>query len=342
MEVDIVSVKIGINGFGRIGRAVFRSGFDNPEVEFVGVNDLVDPQTLAYLLKYDSSQGTFEYDVDYTDNSLIVDGKEVKIFSEKDPADLPWEENDVEVVIESTGLFRDGKDAKKHIEAGAKKVIISAPADNEDLTLVMGVNDDKYDPKEHDIISNASCTTNCLAPVAKVLNDKFGIEKGLMTTVHSYTTSQNILDGPYKWKKITRGRAAAENIVPTTTGAAKAVTTVLPELEGKLDGMAMRVPTPTGSIVDLVVDLNEDVTKEDIDNAMKEAAEGELEGILGYSDEPKVSRDYIGDPRSSIYDSNHTRLVQGNQVKILSWYDNEWGYSSRLVDVALMLKEQGL
>jgi len=342
MEVDIVSVKIGINGFGRIGRAVFRSGFDNPEVEFVGVNDLVDPQTLAYLLKYDSSQGTFEYDVDYTDNSLIVDGKEVKIFSEKDPADLPWEENDVEVVIESTGLFRDGKDAKKHIEAGAKKVIISAPADNEDLTLVMGVNDDKYDPKEHDIISNASCTTNCLAPVAKVLNDKFGIEKGLMTTVHSYTTSQNILDGPYKWKKITRGRAAAENIVPTTTGAAKAVTTVLPELEGKLDGMAMRVPTPTGSIVDLVVDLNEDVTKEDIDNAMKEAAEGELEGILGYSDEPKVSRDYIGDSRSSIYDSNHTRVVQDNQVKILSWYDNEWGYSSRLVDVALMLKEQGL
>ena len=342
MEVDIVSVKIGINGFGRIGRAVLRSGFDNPEVEFVGVNDLVDPQTLAYLLKYDSSQGTFDYDVDYTDDSLIIDGKEVKIFSEKDPADLPWKENDVEVVIESTGLFRDAKDAKKHLDAGAKKVIISAPADSEDLTLVMGVNDEKYDPEKHDIISNASCTTNCLAPVAKVLNDKFGIEKGLMTTVHSYTTSQNLLDGPYKWKKITRGRAAAENIVPTTTGAAKAVTTVLPELEGKLDGMAMRVPTPTGSIVDLVVDLNEDVTKEDIDNAMKEAAEGDLEGILGYSDEPKVSRDYIGDPRSSIYDSNHTRVVQDNQVKVLSWYDNEWGYSSRLVDVALMLKEQGL
>ena len=342
MEVDIVSVKIGINGFGRIGRAVLRSGFDNPEVEFVAVNDLVDPQTLAYLLKYDSSQGTFDYDVDYTDDSLIIDGKEVKIFSEKNPADLPWKENDVEVVIESTGLFRDAKDAKKHLDAGAKKVIISAPADNEDLTLVMGVNDEKYDPEKHDIISNASCTTNCLAPVAKVLNDKFGIEKGLMTTVHSYTTSQNILDGPYKWKKITRGRAAAENIVPTTTGAAKAVTTVLPELEGKLDGMAMRVPTPTGSIVDLVVDLNEDVTKEDIDNAMKEAAEGDLEGILGYSDEPKVSRDYIGDPRSSIYDSNHTRVVQDNQVKVLSWYDNEWGYSSRLVDVALMLKEQGL
>ena len=337
-----MSVKIGINGFGRIGRAVLRSGFDNPEVEFVAVNDLVDPQTLAYLLKYDSSQGTFDYDVDYTDDSLIIDGKEVKIFSEKNPADLPWKENDVEVVIESTGLFRDAKDAKKHLDAGAKKVIISAPADNEDLTLVMGVNDEKYDPEKHDIISNASCTTNCLAPVAKVLNDKFGIEKGLMTTVHSYTTSQNILDGPYKWKKITRGRAAAENIVPTTTGAAKAVTTVLPELEGKLDGMAMRVPTPTGSIVDLVVDLNEDVTKEDIDNAMKEAAEGDLEGILGYSDEPKVSRDYIGDPRSSIYDSNHTRVVQDNQVKVLSWYDNEWGYSSRLVDVALMLKEQGL
>jgi len=342
MEVDIVSVKIGINGFGRIGRAVFRSGFENPDVEFKAVNDLVDPKTLAYLLKYDSSQGTFDHEVDFTENSLIVDGQEIKIFSEKDPANLPWEENDVEVVIESTGLFRDGEDAKKHLEAGAKKVLISAPADNEDLTMVMGVNDDEYDPENHDIISNASCTTNCLAPVAKVLNDKFGIEKGLMTTVHSYTTSQNILDGPYKWKKITRGRAAAENIVPTTTGAAKAVTTVLPELEGKLDGMAMRVPTPTGSIVDLVVDLKKDVTKEDIDKAMKESAEAELEGILGYSEEPKVSRDYIGDPRSSIYDSNHTRVVQDNQVKVLSWYDNEWGYSSRLIDVALMLKEQGL
>ena len=337
-----MSVKIGINGFGRIGRGVFRSGFDNPEVEFVAVNDLVDPQTLAYLLKYDSSQGTFDHEVDYTENSLLVDGEEIKVFSEKDPAELPWEENDVEVVIESTGLFRDAKDAKKHLEAGAKKVLISAPADNEDLTMVLGVNDDEYDPEKHDIISNASCTTNCLAPVAKVLNDKFGIEKGLMTTVHSYTASQNILDGPYKWKKITRGRAAAENIVPTTTGAAKAVTTVLPELEGKLDGMAMRVPTPTGSIVDLVVDLKEDVTKEDIDKAMKESAEGELEGILGYSEEPKVSRDYIGDPRSSIYDSNHTRVVQDNQVKVLSWYDNEWGYSTRLVDVALMLKEKGL
>ena len=337
-----MSVKIGINGFGRIGRAVFRSGFENPDVEFKAVNDLVDPKTLAYLLKYDSSQGTFDHEVDFTENSLIVDGQEIKIFSEKDPANLPWEENDVEVVIESTGLFRDGEDAKKHLEAGAKKVLISAPADNEDLTMVMGVNDDEYDPENHDIISNASCTTNCLAPVAKVLNDKFGIEKGLMTTVHSYTTSQNILDGPYKWKKITRGRAAAENIVPTTTGAAKAVTTVLPELEGKLDGMAMRVPTPTGSIVDLVVDLKKDVTKEDIDKAMKESAETELEGILGYSEEPKVSRDYIGDPRSSIYDSNHTRVVQDNQVKVLSWYDNEWGYSSRLIDVALMLKEQGL
>ena len=342
MEVDIVSVKIGINGFGRIGRAVFRSAFDNPEVEFVAVNDLVDPQTLAYLLKYDSSQGTFDHEVDYTDNSIIVDGKEVKIFAEKDPANLPWDENGVEVVIESTGLFRDGKDAKKHLDAGAKKVIISAPADNEDITLVMGVNDDKYDPEKHDIVSNASCTTNCLAPVAKVLNDKFGIEKGLMTTIHSYTTSQNILDGPYKWKKITRGRAAAENIVPTTTGAAKAVTLVLPELEGKLDGMAVRVPTPTGSVVDLVADLEKDVTVEDINNAMKEAAEGDMKGILGYSEEPLVSRDYIGDSRSSIYDANHTRVIQDNQVKIISWYDNEWGYSSRLVDLALKMKEMGL
>ena len=337
-----MSVKIGINGFGRIGRAVFRSAFDNPEVEFVAINDLVDPKTLAYLLKYDSSQGTFDHEVDHTENSIIVDGEEVKIFAEKDPADLPWGENDVEVVIESTGLFRDGEDAKKHIEAGAKKVIISAPADNEDKTIVMGVNDNEYDPDKHNIVSNASCTTNCLAPIAKVLNDNFGIEKGLMTTVHSYTTSQNILDGPYKWKKITRGRAAAENIVPTTTGAAKAVTLVLPELEGKLDGMAVRVPTPTGSVVDLVADLEKDVTEEDINNAMKEAAEGDMKGILGYSEEPLVSRDYIGDSRSSIYDANHTRVIQDNQVKIISWYDNEWGYSSRLVDLALKMKEMGL
>ncbi|MGM0602949.1 MAG: type I glyceraldehyde-3-phosphate dehydrogenase [Bacillota bacterium] len=337
-----MSVKVAINGFGRIGRAALRSSFNNPEVEFVAINDLVEPRTLAYLLKYDSSQGRFDAEVDFTDNSIIVDGKEIKVFAEKNPADLPWGENGVEIVIESTGLFTDANDAKKHIEAGAKKVIISAPAKNEDLTIVLGVNDDKYDPEKHDVVSNASCTTNCLAPVAKVLNDKFGIEKGLMTTIHSYTTSQNILDGPFAWKKITRGRAAAENIVPTTTGAAKAVTLVLPELDGKLDGMAVRVPTPTGSLVDMVVDLEEDVTVEDINKAMKEAAEGPMKGILGYTEEPLVSRDYIGDPRSSIYDANHTRIVQGNQAKILSWYDNEWGYASRVIDLAVKMKKLGL
>ncbi len=337
-----MSVKIGINGFGRIGRSVLRSAYDNPDVDFVAINDLVDPKTLAYLLKYDSSQGTFEAEVDHTENSIIVDGKEIKVYSEKDPANLPWDELGVEVAVEATGLFRDGEDAEKHIEAGAKKVLITAPADNEDLTVVLGVNDEKYDPSEHDIVSNASCTTNCLAPVAKVLNDKFGLKKGLMTTIHSYTTSQNILDGPYKWKKITRGRSAAENIVPTTTGAAKAVTLVLPELEGKLDGMAVRVPTPTGSLVDMVADLNEDVTVEDVNEAMKEAAEGDMEGILGYGEEPLVSRDYVGDPRSSIYDPNHTRVIGGNQVKVLSWYDNEFGYASRVVDLALLMKEKGL
>jgi glyceraldehyde 3-phosphate dehydrogenase len=337
-----VSVKIGINGFGRIGRSVVRSSFDKANVEFVAVNDLVDPQTLAYLLKYDSSHGVFAHDVDHTENSIIIDGEEIKIHSEKDPADIPWADHDVDVVIESTGLFTDGERAKKHLEAGAKKVIISAPANNEDLTVVLGVNDDMYDPEKHDILSNASCTTNCLAPVAKVLNDEFGLEKGLMTTIHSYTGSQNLLDGPYDWKKITRGRAAAENIVPTTTGAAKAVTIVLPELKGKLDGMAVRVPTPTGSLVDMVADLGEDVTKEDVDKAMKKAAEGSMEGILGYSDVPKVSRDYFEDPHSSIYDSNHTRVVGGNQVKVLSWYDNEWGYSVRCVDLAIKLKEMGL
>lgn len=337
-----MSVKIGINGFGRIGRCVVRSSFDNPDVEFVAVNDLVDPKQLAYLLKYDSSHGVFDHDVDHTSDSIIIDGEEIKVYSEKDPADIPWGEQNVDVVIESTGLFTDAKRAKKHLKGGAKKVIISAPANNEDLTVVLGVNDDQYDPENHDIVSNASCTTNCLAPVAKVLNDEFGLEKGLMTTIHAYTGSQNILDGPYKWKKITRGRAAAENIVPTTTGAAKAVTIVLPELEGKLDGMAVRVPTPTGSLVDLVADLEEEVTKEDIDQAMKKAAEGPMEGILGYSDVPKVSRDYFEDPHSSIYDSNHTRIVGGNQVKLVSWYDNEWGYSVRCVDLAIKMKEMGL
>jgi len=337
-----MTVKIGINGFGAIGRRVFRSAYDSDEVEFVGINDLIEPRTLAYMLKYDSNFGKLDAEVDHTDDSLIVDGKEVPICQEEDPADLPWEEVGAEVVLECTGLFRDAEDARKHIEAGAKKVIISAPGDNEDISVVMGVNDDQYDSDNHHVISNASCTTNALGPVAKVLHDEFGIEKGQITTVHAYTSSQNLLDGPYSWKKITRGRAAAENIVPTTTGAAKAITEVMPELKGKLDGMAMRVPTPTGSIVDMVVDLEEEVTEEDIHEAMRSASEGEMEGILGYAEDPIVSRDIFGDPHSSIYDPHHTNVIAGNQVKLLTWYDNEWGYAARLVDMAIKMKELGL
>lgn len=337
-----MSVKVAINGFGAIGRRVLRSSYQNNDVEFVAVNDLIEPKQLAYLLKYDTNYGNLNAEVDYTDESIIVDGKEIKVLSEKDPAQLPWGELGVEVVIESTGFFTDGEDAKKHLEAGAKKVIISAPASNEDFTTVLGVNDHKYDPEKHHIVSNASCTTNGLAPICKVLDDKFGIEKGLMTTIHAYTSSQNLLDGPYSWKKITRGRSAAENIVPTTTGAAKAISDVMPQLDGKLDGMAVRVPTPTGSLIDMVVDLKEDVTEEDIHKAMKEASEGELKGILGYTEDPIVSRDIFGNSHSSIYDPNHTKVIGGNQVKVLTWYDNEWGYSSRLVDLAIMMKEAGL
>ncbi|ACL70332.1 type I glyceraldehyde-3-phosphate dehydrogenase [Halothermothrix orenii] len=337
-----MTVKIGINGFGAIGRRAVRSAYKNPEVEFVAVNDLTDAKTLAYLLKYDTNFGRLEAEVDHTENSIIIDGKEIKVLSEKDPANLPWGDLGVDVVIESTGLFTDANDAKKHLEAGAKKVIISAPAKNEDLTIVLGVNEDKYDPANHHIVSNASCTTNCLAPVAKVLNDKFGIEKGLMTTIHSYTSTQNILDGPYAWKKMTRGRAAAENIVPTTTGAAKAISLVLPELKGKLDGMAVRVPTPTVSLVDLVVTLKKDVTVEEVNAAMKEAAEGPMKGILGYNELPLVSRDFFGDTRSSIFDANHTRVMEDGMVKVLSWYDNEYGYANRVVDLALYMAKKGL
>jgi glyceraldehyde 3-phosphate dehydrogenase len=337
-----MSVKVAINGFGAIGRKALRGAIDNPEIEFVAINDLVEPQVLAYLLKYDSNHGTFDGEIDHTDNSIIVNGKEIKIFNKKDPADLPWKELGIEVVYESTGLFTDANDAKKHLEAGAKKVIISAPAKNEDITVVLGVNDDEYDPEKHNVVSNASCTTNCLSPIAKILNDEFGIEKGLMTTIHSYTSSQNILDGPYKWKKITRGRAAAENIVPTTTGAAVATTTVLPELEGKLDGMAVRTQTPTGSLVDLVVTLEKDVTEEEVNNVMKKYAEGEMSGVLQYNEEPIVSRDIIGNPHSSIFDANYTKVIQGNMVKILSWYDNEWGYAQRLNDFAVKMKKLGL
>ncbi|MBS3810415.1 MAG: type I glyceraldehyde-3-phosphate dehydrogenase [Halanaerobiales bacterium] len=337
-----MSVKVAINGFGAIGRKALRGAVDNPEIEFAAINDLVDPKILAYLLKYDSNHGTFDGEIDHTEDSIIVNGKEIKVFNKKDPAQLPWEELGIEVVYESTGFFTNADDAKKHLEAGAKKVIISAPAKNEDLTVVLGVNDEQYDPKKHKIISNASCTTNCLAPIAKILNDEFGLKKGLMTTIHSYTSTQNILDGPYSWKKITRGRAAAENIVPTTTGAAVATTIVLPELEGKLDGMAVRSQTPTGSLVDLVVTLDKDVTVEEINNTMKEYAEGQMKGILEYNEEPIVSRDIIGNPHSSIYDANYTKIIEGNMVKVLSWYDNEWGYAQRLNDFAVKMKKLGV
>lgn len=335
-----MAVKVGINGFGRIGRNVFRQALNNDEVEVVAVNDLTDANMLAHLLKYDSVHGILEEEVTVNGDSLVVGGKEIKVLSEKDPANLPWGDLGVEVAVESTGIFTQRDAAAKHLDAGAKKVIISAPAKEEDITVVMGVNEDKYDPAKHHVISNASCTTNCLAPYAKVLNDKFGIKRGMMTTIHSYTNDQQILDLPHKDYR--RARAAAENIIPTTTGAAKAVSLVLPELEGKLNGMAMRVPTPDGSLVDLVAELDKDVTVDDVNNVLKEEAEGRLKGILGYSDEPLVSADYVGNTNSSTIDGLSTMVMEGNMVKVVSWYDNEMGYSSRVVDLAAYLKKQGL
>lgn len=318
-----MTVKVGINGFGRIGRNVFRQALNNPEVEIVAVNDLTDANMLAHLLKYDSIHGILEEEVSVNGTNIVVGGKEIKVLSERDPAELGWGDLGVDIVIESTGRFTNAEDAKKHIEAGAKKVVISAPAKNEDLTIVMGVNHDKYDPSSHHVVSNASCTTNCLAPFAKILNDKFGIKRGLMTTIHSYTNDQQILDLPHKDYR--RARAAAENIIPTTTGAAKAVGLVLPELNGKLNGMAVRVPTPDGSLTDLVAELEKTVTVDDINNAFKEAAEGPLKGILQYSEEPLVSRDIIGNTHSSIVDGLSTMVMENNFVKVVSWYDNEMG-----------------
>lgn len=335
-----MTVKVGINGFGRIGRNVFRQALKNSEVEVVAVNDLTDANMLAHLLKYDSVHGKLEEEVTVNGSNLVVAGKEIKVLSERDPANLGWGDLGVEVVIESTGRFTKREDASKHLDAGAKKVVISAPANDEDITIVMGVNEDKYDAASHHVISNASCTTNCLAPFAKILNDKFGLKRGMMTTVHSYTNDQQILDLPHKDYR--RARAAAENIIPTSTGAAKAVSLVLPELKGKLNGMAMRVPTPDGSLVDLVAELDKDVTAEEVNAAFKEAAEGPLKGILGYSEEPLVSADYVGDPHSSTIDALSTMVMEGNMVKVVSWYDNEMGYSSRCVDLAVFLKEQGL
>ena len=332
--------KVGINGFGRIGREVFRVAFTNPEVEIVAVNDLTDAETLAHLLKYDSVHGTFPHEVTVDGDYIVVDGKKVKVLAQTDPAKLPWGELGVEIVVESTGRFTEGPKAVAHIEAGAKKVIISAPAKQEDITIVMGVNEDKYDPAKHNIISNASCTTNCLAPFTKVLMEKFGIESGLMTTVHSYTNDQRILDLPHK--DLRRARAAACSIIPTTTGAAKAVALVLPELKGKLNGFAMRVPTPNVSITDLTVLLQKDTTAEEINAALKEAAEGKLKGILGYNELPLVSRDYNGCPLSSIVDGLSTMMVGPRMAKVVSWYDNEWGYSNRVVDLACYIAAKGL
>ncbi|PLR78135.1 type I glyceraldehyde-3-phosphate dehydrogenase [Bacillus sp. V3-13] len=335
-----MAVKVGINGFGRIGRVVFRAALNNPNLEVVAVNDLTDANMLAHLLKYDTVHGKLDQEVTVDGDSLVVGGKKVKVLAERDPAQLGWGDLGVEVVVESTGRFTKRADAAKHLEAGAKKVIISAPASDEDITIVMGVNQDKYDPANHHVISNASCTTNCLAPFAKVLNDKFGIKRGMMTTVHSYTNDQQILDLPHKDYR--RARAAAENIIPTTTGAAKAVSLVLPELKGKLNGGAMRVPTPNVSLVDLVAELNTDVTAEQLNAAFKEASEGELKGILGYSEEPLVSRDYNGSQYSSTIDALSTMVMEGSMVKVISWYDNESGYSARVVDLVDYIAQKGL
>ncbi|WP_164668155.1 type I glyceraldehyde-3-phosphate dehydrogenase [Virgibacillus doumboii] len=335
-----MAVKLGINGFGRIGRNVFRQALKNDEVEVVAVNDLTDANMLAHLLKYDSVHGKLEEEVTVNGSNIVVGGKEIKVLSEKDPANLGWGDLGVEIVIESTGRFTQRDDAQKHIDAGAKKVIISAPAKQEDLTMVMGVNEQDYDPAKHDIVSNASCTTNGIAPLAKVLHDKFGLKRGLMTTVHSYTNDQQILDLPHKDYR--RARAAAQNIIPTSTGAAKVVGKVLPELEGKLNGMAIRVPTPDGSIIDLVAELDKNVTEEEVNNAFQEAAEGELRGIMEYTEDPLVSSDIVGNTHSSIFDSLSTMMMEDNMVKVISWYDNEMGYSSRCVDLAVYIQKQGL
>ena len=336
-----MSIKVGINGFGRIGRNSFKAAISkHPEIEIVAINDLYDTKTLAHLLKYDSVFGSFNVSVEAKDDALVVNGREIKVFAERDPGNIPWKDLGVDIVVESSGVFTSKEKAIKHIEAGAKKVIISAPAKNEDITIVMGVNEDKYNPKEHHVISNAYCTTNCLAPVAKVLLDNFGLEKGLMCTVHSYTNDQRILDLPHK--DLRRARAAALNIIPTTTGAAKAVALVIPELKGKLNGFALRVPTPTVSIVDFNCLLSKKVTAEEVNDALREAAEGKMKGILGYTDEPLVSMDFKGCELSSIVDGLSTMVLEDNFVKVVSWYDNEWGYSNRVMDLVKYIAEKGL
>ncbi len=332
-----MAIKVGINGFGRIGRLVFRAMVNDPEIEVVAVNDLGDIPTMAHLLKYDSVHGRAFDVVEVTEEGFIADGHAVKVLSEREPSNLPWGELGVDVVVESTGIFKTGELASKHIEAGARKVVITCPAKGEDITVVMGVNDGKYDAEKHNIVSNASCTTNCLAPVAKVLLENFGIKRGYMNTIHAYTNDQKILDLPHK--DLRRARAAAMSMIPTTTGAARAVSLVLPELAGKLDGFATRVPTPDGSMVDLTVELEREVTVEEINAAMKEAAEGELAGILAYTEDPIVSIDIVDDPHSSIFDAGLTMVMGGksNLVKVVSWYDNEWGYSNRVKDLVKIM-----
>ena len=335
-----MAIKVGINGFGRIGRNVVRAGLHNSDVEFVAVNDLTDTATLAHLLKYDSVLGTLPEKVTHDATSITVGGKTIKVFATKDPAELDWASVGAQIVIESTGRFTDGKDAAKHMRGPVKKVIISAPAKNEDVTLVLGVNDAAYDAKKHNIISNASCTTNCLAPVVKVLHQKFGVEKGSMTTIHSYTNDQNVLDFPHK--DLRRARAAALNMIPTSTGAAKAIGLVMPQLKGKLDGYSMRVPTPDVSVVDFVCILKAPATTEAVNAALKAASEGELKGILGYTEDPVVSTDMLRNPNSSIVDAQLTKVLDGNLLKVVAWYDNEWGYSSRVVDLIGFLAAKGL
>jgi glyceraldehyde 3-phosphate dehydrogenase len=339
-RIFYMAVKVGINGFGRIGRNVLRASIGDADIDFVAVNDLTDTRTLAHLLKYDSLLGNLDHDISATENTIKVDNDEFKVFAEKDPALIDWESVGAEIVIESTGRFTKAEDAKKHIRGTVKKVIISAPAKNEDITIVLGVNQESYDPANHHIISNASCTTNCLAPVAKVIHEKFGIKNAQMTTIHSYTNDQQLLDFPHK--DLRRARAAAMSMIPTSTGAAKAVALVLPELKGKFDGISVRVPTPNVSLVDVVMEVEKETSLEEVNTALKDAANEELHGILAFSEEPLVSIDFRKNSNSSIVDADYTKVIGGNMVKVLSWYDNEWGYSCRVVDLIKYIASKGL
>jgi len=335
-----MAVKVGINGFGRIGRNIFRTALGDQAIEFVAVNDITDTKTLAHLLKYDSVLGNLHHDISESENGIKVEGKEFRVFSERDPAAIPWESVGAEIVIESTGRFTKAEDARKHLRGTVRKVIISAPAKNEDITIVLGVNEEKYDPAAHNVISNASCTTNCLAPVAKVIHENFGIRTAQMTTIHSYTNDQQLLDLPHS--DLRRARAAGLSMIPTSTGAAKAVALVLPELKGRFDGISVRVPTPNVSLVDVVIDVEKETSTEEVNKALKDAADGELKGILAFSEEPLVSADFKGNSNSSIVDAEYTKVIGGRMIKILSWYDNEWGYSCRVRDLVKYIAQKGL